>query len=75
MVISLQVAMDAFLQANPDSDVHRFEGHVDPSRARSPERHEVLCVARRLLHLQTRWDQQFLTCPFFARFGTRCRPP
>ena len=75
MVISLQVATDVFLQANPDSDVHRFEGNVDPSRSGSPERLEALSVARRLLHLQTRWDQHFLKSPFFARFGTRCRPP
>jgi hypothetical protein len=75
MVISFQVAIDAFLQAVPDSDIHRFEGNVDPSRSGSPERHEVLCAARRLLHLQTRWDKQFLTSPFFARFGTRDRPP
>lgn len=75
MTISLQVATDAFLQANPDSDLHRFQGHVDPRRARSPQRLEILRIARRLLHLQTRWDRCFLTTPFFARFATRCRPP
>lgn len=75
MVVSLQVATDIYLQANPDSDLHRFAGAVDPKRARSPERLRLLATARRLLHLQERWDRYFLTSPFFARFATRARPP
>ena len=74
MTLSLQTGKDAYLQANPSSSIHRFCGLVHPDRARSDERLEMLSVARRLVHLQTQWDRQFLKSPFFARFGTRCRP-
>ena len=75
MVISLQLGTVALLQADPNSSLHRFVGLVDPKRARTQERLKVLAIARRLLHLQTLWDRQFLTCSFFSRFGTIARPP
>ena len=75
MVISRQLGTEALLRADPSSSVHRFLGLVDPKRARTQERLKVLSVARRLLYLQTLWDRQFLTCPFFARFATVARPP
>ena len=75
MAITFQTGIEALLQADPSSSVHRFAGLVDPSRARSQKRLDALCIARRLLHLQTQWDQHFLTCPFFARFATVARPP
>jgi len=75
MTITLQIGAEALLQAEPNSSIHRFLGHVDPKRARTLERLKVLSIARRLLHLQTLWDRHFLTCPFFARFATVARPP
>ena len=75
MVLSLQAGTEAFLQANPTSTFHRFLGIVHPSRARTHERLEMLSIARRLLHLQSLWDRQFLTTPFFAHFATVARPP
>jgi hypothetical protein len=75
MMISLQQGTEIYLSANPESTVHRFQGLVDPRRARSDLRLEALIIARRLLYLQTLWDQKFLTTPFFARFATVYRPP
>lgn len=75
MTLSLQAGTQAYQQANPSSSVHRFLGRVHPSRARSEQRLERLSVARRLLHLQSLWDRQFLTTPFFAHFATVARPP
>ena len=75
MAITFQTGIEAWLQAHPTSTVHRFAGLVDPRRARTQKRLDALCIARRLLHLQTQWDQHFLACPFFARFATVARPP
>ena len=74
-MISLQMGTEAYLSANPESTVHRFQGLVDPRRARSDLRLQALHIARRLLYLQTLWDQKFLTISFFARFATVYRPP
>jgi hypothetical protein len=75
MIISLQVGTETYLSAQPESTIHRFQGRVDPRRARSDPRLDAIVTARRLLYLQTLWDHQFLTTPFFARFATVCRPP
>lgn len=75
MTLSLQAGTQAFLQANPSSSFPHFEGRVHPSRARTDKRLELLSIARRLLHLQTLWEQPFLTTPFFAHFATLARPP
>lgn len=75
MTLSLQMGTEALLQAVPESQVHRFAGLVDPKRARSEKRLELLVVARRLLYLQSQWDRHFLATPFFARFATVARPP
>lgn len=75
MTITLQCAMDVYLQANPNSSVQRFEGNVDPRRARSEERQQTLSIARRLLNLERLWSRQFLTAPFFTRMGTFFKPP
>ena len=73
MPITIQVGNESMLQADPNSSIHRFLGHVDPKRARTLERLKVLSIARRLLHLLTLWDRHFLTCPFFARIATVTR--
>lgn len=75
MTLSLQLGIVAFLQVEPESTVYRFVGNVDPRRARSETRLQQLSTARRLLHLQTQWDQHILTAPFFARFATVAQPP
>ncbi len=75
MTTSLAVGCDLFMQAHPDSSVHRFAGPVEPRKARSPERLNILSIARRVLYLRSRWDEAFEESPFFPRFATSCRPP
>lgn len=75
MVVSLAVGCELFLQAHPDSSIHRFAGPVEPRKARSPERLKILSIARRVLYLRSRWDAAFKQSPFFPRFATSCRPP
>lgn len=75
MTASLGVGCELFMQAHPDSSVHRFDGPVEPRKARSPERLKILSIARRLLYLRSRWDAAFKQSPFFPRFATSCRPP
>lgn len=75
MTISLAIGCELFLQAHPESSIHRFTGAVDPRKARSPEREESLRAARRLLHLRCLWDEAFQEIPFFPRFATSGCPP
>jgi hypothetical protein len=75
MTVSLSVGCDLFMQAYPDSNIHLFDGPVDPRKARSQERLKSLSIARRLLYLRTRWDAAFKQMPFFPRFATKVRPP
>jgi hypothetical protein len=75
MTVSLAVGNELFMQSHPSSSVHRFEGLVDPRKARSPSRLQSLSIARRLLYLQSRWDEAFAPEVFFPRFATACRPP
>ena len=75
MRVSLAKGIDLFLQADPASTIHRFDGPVAPSKARSPERLQSLSIARRLLYLRSRWDSRFKNEPFFPRFATGCRSP
>jgi len=72
MTITLQIGTEALLQADPNSSIHRFLGHVDPKRARSEERLKVLSVARRLLHLQTLWDRHFRNMSLFRTLRNSC---
>jgi hypothetical protein len=75
MTISLAIGCELFLQAHPESSIHRFTGAVDPRKARSSEREKLLRVARRLLHLRCLWDEAFKETPFFPRFATSGCPP
>jgi hypothetical protein len=75
MAASLAFGCELFLQAHPDSSIHRFDGPVEPRKARSNEREKILSIARRLLYLRSRWDAAFKETPFFPRFATSCRPP
>jgi hypothetical protein len=42
MTASLAVGCELFMQAHPDSSMHRFAGPVEPRKARSPERLNIL---------------------------------
>jgi len=75
MTITLSIGIDLFLQADPASSIHRFDGPVASSKARSKSRLQSLSIARRLLYLRSRWDSRFKNGPFFPRFATRCRSP
>jgi hypothetical protein len=75
MTISLATGCELFLQAEPSSTVHRFDGVVAPGKARSQERLQNLFIARRLLYLRSRWDSRFKNEPFFPHFATGCRSP
>jgi hypothetical protein len=58
------------LQSDPDSLCHRWEGSVDPHKARSPERLRALETTRQLLLVIPEWEDRF-GCSFFPRFATR----
>ncbi len=75
MSVSLATGCDLFLQAEPTSSVHRFDGPVAPGKARSEGRLQSLSIARRLLYLRSRWDARFVNELFFPRFATACRSP
>lgn len=75
MTISLTLGIEQFLKVEPDSTLHRFSGPVDPRKARSDNRLQMLSIARRLLYLRSRWDERFQHEPFFPRFATGCRSP
>lgn len=57
-------------QQNPQSTCHRFAGLVAPHKFRSPQRKQVLCRSRQLLHLIAEWEALFPE-KFFPRFATR----
>ncbi len=57
-------------ERNPASTCHRFLGAVAPQKFRSPQRGQVLCRARQLLHLIVEWEGLF-RAKFFPRFATR----
>jgi hypothetical protein len=75
MTVSLAIGCDLYLQADPTSSVHRFDGPVAPGKARSASRLQNLSIARRLLYLRSRWDARFPNETFFPRFATACRSP
>jgi hypothetical protein len=75
MTVSLATGCDLYLQADPTSAVHRFDGAVAPGKARSDDRLKSLSIARRLLYLRSRWDARFPNELFFPRFATCCRSP
>lgn len=57
-------------QHRPDSTCHRFAGAVAPHKFRSPQREQLLCQSRQLLHLMAEWEELFPE-KFFPRFATR----
>ena len=71
---ALQAGLQLWSEHAPLSMMHRFVGAVSPHKHRSEQRREMLCTARRLLHLIDRWDRAFSE-PFFPRFATRPRIP
>lgn len=75
MTATPQLGIELFLQVEPSSTIHRFQGEVHPAKGRSTERRQRLADCRRLLYLQSRWDERFPQSPLFARFATACRSP
>jgi hypothetical protein len=71
---ALQAGLQLWSEHEPLATMHRFVGAVSPHKHRSEQRGEILCTARRLLHLIDRWDRAFSE-PFFPRFATRPRVP
>ena len=73
-VIALQTGLQLLDEHSPSSSLHRFLGAVSPRKYRSPQRGEILRIARRLLHLIDHWNRAFGE-PFFPRFATNPRAP
>jgi hypothetical protein len=71
---ALQTGLQLLSEHDPLTTTHRFVGGVAPHKARSERRHEILCVARRLLRLIDHWSRAFVE-PFFPRFATKPRGP
>jgi len=67
---ALAVGRQQIQERNPGSACHRFLGAVAPQKFRSPQRRQVLCCARQLLHLIVEWEGLF-SARFFPRFATR----
>ena len=57
-------------QRNPSSTCHRFRGAVSPHKFDSPQREQILCQSRQLLHVMAEWEELFQE-KFFPRFATR----
>jgi hypothetical protein len=75
MTISLSKGVNFFLEAFPESNIHRFTGSISPSKFRSESRAESLRNADRLLNLISRWDTAFPKERFFPRYATKPRAP
>jgi hypothetical protein len=75
MTASLMIGLQAYQQADPQSQLHRSTGQVAPRKYRSETRANILRHARRLLELISHWDARFPKQRFFPRFATRIRPP
>ena len=75
MTCSLAIGTDLFLNAFPESDIHRFTGTCSPLKFRSEFRAQTLRIANRLLKLILRWDTAFPKERFFPRFATKARAP
>ena len=75
MTISLNTGVDLFQKAFPESNIHRYEGSVFPSKHRSDSLAQCLRNANRLLNLISRWDAAFPKERFFPRFATKPRAP
>lgn len=75
MTVSLSKGVNLFLEAFPESNIHRFIGSISPSKFRSESRAESLRNANRLLNLISRWDAAFPKERFFPRFATKPRAP
>jgi len=67
---ALAIGRQQIQERNPASTCHRFLGAVAPQKFRSPQRQQLLCRARQLLHLIAEWERVFST-KFFPRFATR----
>jgi hypothetical protein len=72
--IALQKGLQLWLEHDASSPVHRFLGVVGPHKFRSETRGNILRTARRLLHLNNRWNHTFCGS-FLPRFATRVRVP
>lgn len=70
LTLALDEARAMILRQNPNSICHRFEGSVDPHKARSPQRLTTLETARQLLQVIPEWEACF-GCRFFPKFATR----
>jgi hypothetical protein len=75
MTISLNTGIELFLNAFPESAIHRFTGTLSPRKYRSDARAQSLRNANRLLNLISRWDAAFPKQRFFPRFATKPRAP
>jgi len=75
MTISLSTGVELFLNAFPESTIHRFTGSISPRKFRSESRAQCLRNANRLLNLISRWDAAFPKERFFPRFATKPRAP
>jgi hypothetical protein len=75
MTISLNTGVELFLNAFPESNIHRFTGSISPRKYRSESRAQCLRNANRLLNLISRWDEAFPKQRFFPRFATKPRAP
>ena len=67
---SLAAGRESIQQHNPASTCHRFMGAVAPHKFRSPQRGQLLCQSRQLIHLIAEWEELFPE-KFFPRFATR----
>jgi hypothetical protein len=70
LTLVLDEARAMILRRNPDSLCHRFDGSVDPRKARSADRLTTLETARQLLQIIPEWEACF-GCRFFPNFATR----
>lgn len=75
MTISLSAGVELFLNAFPESTIHRFTGSISPRKYRSESRAQCLRNANRLLNLISLWDAAFPKERFFPRFATKPRAP
>ena len=73
-IVALQLGLELLGEHDPQCALHRFVGAVAPHKYRTPQRGEILRIARRLLHLIDHWGQTFRES-FFPRFATRPRVP
>ena len=67
---ALAAGRKLILERHPASSCHRFMGAVAPHKFASPQREQLLCQSRQLIHLIAEWEALFPE-KFFPRFATR----